>query len=919
MSQPIWSTSPGSLGSFPAKVIVSAGTFIAGDSYTIVTIGNTDFTLIGASSNTVGITFTATGAGSGTGTANTIPRITVIVVAQPVLPAISVTYTLISGTLPQGLTLSTLGVISGFPGLVISDTTYTFVIRATDNLSNIRDRTFSMLISGVASPEFTTPEGSLFIVENTPWIEDSTWVEYDIKYDNPVPDNEVAIRVIQGQLPPGLEINAKGLIRGYASPPTINVNLGSVNTSITTVNSNIITGPSTKDFRIGRPIIFSGTSFGGIIAGQTYFISFIFDQSSFTISTSANGETTTLSNDVGFMTAILPNIAVGQPTIRTYSFTLKLESLLGSDLASYSIQVRNQNATEGLDKNENTRVPTIYNTRPPTYLITEDTPYFGYYVLPPDSQGFTYSPTQNAFIGKISSDNEFSFKVIGKDFDDNVLNYSFQALPLGLTGDTSTGWIAGNPVIAGNSISEFSFRVAVNKAINPGITSPDFSFSFIIINDLVGDVVWITPANLGQIENSSISTLSVVAESDVALAYRLIDGNLPPNLTLTSDGNISGTVAYQPTNTLLGENDATTFTFTVQAYAPLFSTVVQSTRTFTLTVTQEYVQPTDTLYIKCAPSIQDRNLIRDLLNDEHLIPNEYLYRPEDPNFGKATNVTYVHAYGIYANDLDAYVAAVTKNHYWRNITLGEINTAVAKNDQGEIIYEVVYSSVIDNLINPEGVSVSKEILWPRFIDLNLGPWYTSVTNLYTSYIGASVQGQSLLTENINNISTESLFTIETESGQPAYYTSLTSGLARILYPNSLPNMREQVGDVLGQEYNFRLYPKWMTSQQANGSTLGFTPAWVICYTKPGFAEIVKTNIENNWKTPINDPIRLNQINFKIDRFTVDKSLTYNYDNNLVPATWTGLPSATPVPDPKDSKDFFVLFPRETILPDETQY
>ena len=175
----------------------------------------------------------------------------------------------------------------------------------------------------------------------------------------------------------------------------------------------------------------------------------------------------------------------------------------------------------------------------------------------------------------------------------------------------------------------------------------------------------------------------------------------------------------------------------------------------------------------------------------------------------------------------------------------------------------------------------------------MGPWYTSVTNLYTSY---------------------------NKSVQPAYYTSLSSGLARILYPDSLPNMREQVGDELGQEYNFRLYPKWMTSQQANGSTLGFTPAWVICYTKPGFSETVKTNIENNWINPATtDVLTLNQINFKIDRFTVDKSLTYNYDNNLVPATWTGLPSATPVPDPKDSKDFFVLFPRETILPDETQY
>jgi len=91
-------------------------------------------------------------------------------------------------------------------------------------------------------------------------------------------------------------------------------------------------------------------------------------------------------------------------------------------------------------------------------------------------------------------------------------------------------------------------------------------------------------------------------------------------------------------------------------------------------------------------------------------------------------------------------------------------------------------------------------------------------------------------------------------------------------------------------------------------------------TEFSYANEIKNNIENNWINPATtDVITLNQINFKIDRFTVDKSLTYNYDNNLVPATWTGLPSATPVPDPKDSKDFFVLFPRETILPDETQY
>lgn len=49
---------------------INAGGFVPGNTYVIKTVGTTDFTLIGAASNTVGLTFTATGAGSGTGVAN---------------------------------------------------------------------------------------------------------------------------------------------------------------------------------------------------------------------------------------------------------------------------------------------------------------------------------------------------------------------------------------------------------------------------------------------------------------------------------------------------------------------------------------------------------------------------------------------------------------------------------------------------------------------------------------------------------------------------------------------------------------------------------------------------------------------------------------------------------------------------------
>lgn len=807
--------------------------------------------------------------------------------ASAVLPAVTVTYAIISGSLPTGLFMTEDGLIYGIPNNVPENTLYTFVVRATDNFQSIRDRTFNLTVTGAQSPSLTTPSGLLFSQN------DSVWVEYPITYNNPIPNNPVALRVTQGQLPPGLEINEFGLIRGYPNPPISNVTLPLVNTAIVATSSNVITCFSTVGFTVGRPVIFTGTTFGGIISGSTYYVKEIFGNgTTFTVSNTSGGTISTFADAAGYMTASLPSVSQGQPTVQTYSFTIELDSPLGSDSEGYSITIANQQAPANIggdSKPLNTRVPTILNTRPATYNIGLNDVDYSYYILPPNSNGFTYPPDQNAYIGKFSSDDKFTFKILGKDFDNNQLEYVFANLPLGLTGDSSTGWISGNPIISDNTINQFSFSVAAQKAINPSLQTPSVKFSFIIKNDIEGIVDWLTPNNLGVVSNGLLSTLKVQAESDVALKYRLVNGStLPPNLTLLDNGEISGVVAYQPTDSFLPPNSTVDFTFTIEAYSELFS-VVSSTRTFTVTVDIQFGQPTDTLYIKCTPSVSDRNLLSGLLTNTEIIPNDYLYRESDPYFGKSSNVVYEHAYGIYASDFEDYVASVTKNHYWRQITLGEIKTAIARNDAGEIIYEVVYSEVIDNLINPMGASVSKEVIWPRFIPLELGPYYTSEEDIFTSY------------------------------GLPDYYTSLTPGFAKQLYPNSLPNMREQVGDVLGQEFNSNLLPKWMTSQQLNGSTTGFVPAWVICYTKPGFAETIKNNINTMWVDVVGNPYRLNIINFKIDRFTVDKSTTFNYDNNLSPPAWTGLPSASPTPTPLDSNNFYVLFPRQTILPDTTQY
>jgi hypothetical protein len=147
--------------------------------------------------------------------------------------------------------------------------------------------------------------------------------------------------------------------------------------------------------------------------------------------------------------------------------------------------------------------------------------------------------------------------------------------------------------------------------------------------------------------------------------------------------------------------------------------------------------------------------------------------------------------------------------------LGNIEVAQARNAAGEVIYEVVYSRVIDNLLNDAGQSVSKEVNLAFPIN--------------------------------ENDSTE----------------------ISVVFPNSLINMRDQVIDTVGQVGN--VLPTWMLSKQATGRVLGFTPAWVIAYAKPGRGEQIAYNIRTQFGS------QLNLIDFKVDRYELDALLTRNWD------------------------------------------
>lgn len=554
----------------------------------------------------------------------------------------------------------------------------------------------------------------------------------------------------------------------------------------------------------------------------------------------------------------------GTPIVKRYSFTLQLSSDLGNDSIVYLIEVRNQR----ISNPPHSRKPVIYNSRPLLLPLNPDDPYYGFYCGP---DNVLHTVNGNEF---------FTFKVLGHDFDGDALRYSFSTLPTGLVGDPETGWITGTPVIVNESINDFVISVSVSKLSRPLITSPTEQFRLRVINDVVEDIKWTTPSDLGVINNNTVSELFVNATSERELFYVLTDGKLPPNLTVLDNGLISGRVAFQPTGNLLPLDAETEFTFAVTAVARNL-TSLRSTKTFTLTVKQYYNDPIENIYFKVTPTITARQVINSLLTDTSLIPTSYLYRPDDFYFGKSSYIKIIQAFGMYASSLPEYMAAIQKNHYYRNIVLGALKTARALDDNGNVLYEVVYTEIIDDLVNNAGISIPEEITWPRPISLNLGPWTINNGTLYSS------------------------------SG--TIYTSYTPGSVQTLYPGSIDNMRTRVVTDIGQNTDSRLLPKWMISQQENGETLGFVKCWVICYTLPGKSSIIKSNIENNWGHT------LNEIDCTFDRYLIDKTSTYNWNTKLLVPAWTELPSEVPDYNNIDKHDLPVLFPRRTILPKDNNY
>ena len=118
----------------------------------------------------------------------------------------SLSYSLVSGTLPPGLSLSSNGLISGTLSTnVIFSTTYIFSLSATDGRNTSSTRQFSITVND-RSPVWSTSTTLAIFTKNSPYSVTVAATEDDM--------GEITYSLVSGTLPTGLSLSSNGVISG---------------------------------------------------------------------------------------------------------------------------------------------------------------------------------------------------------------------------------------------------------------------------------------------------------------------------------------------------------------------------------------------------------------------------------------------------------------------------------------------------------------------------------------------------------------------------------------------------------------------------------------------------------------------------------------------------------------------------------
>jgi hypothetical protein len=809
------------------------------------------------------------------------------------------TFKFISGELPPGMQVVPTGYLQGVPTLSNSITTSTsenfrFTIRATNSQGHVCDQAFSLSVTNVYGPVIEPFSANVY---NLGSHFDGTYYSQQLTVIEPNPNTTIIWSNV-GVLPPGITLSSTGLLSGYILP---------------TAETGTF-GPSGYDaVSYNGPVV----SAGNFVTGTEYLINSL-GTTDFTLVGAQNNNLKTgfiaTGPGMGTGTAYLAsqitltskqNIDIGpydfNQTNQTisYSFTIHAYDGANYDLQNYIITVVSRigftadNTYIFSDSSDlridisNTYTPVLLNSSKPlptgragsyyafkfdgldfqddpiAYSLSDIGGTFDAYIFEVDA-GFDYGGSGPSN-GPENPPTPTSAERGGVGFDSAGLIGSNKFNLPGLILDTNTGWIYGKLDSQNTSYQTYNFGVVVSKTRN-GVVYSSRSVFFIlpVLGDVNNVINWITPSDLGTIDNGSISEIALEAKSieGKPLVYSLVDAagvsiRLPQGLELISTqqnnqylGLLAGRVTFEAFSvddyvTAFDGNKMTidkVYTFTVQASTddatynndgslntPPSAFAIQE---FTLRLNIIDQEPYDNLYLEALPAWDQRQIFNSVISNTEIFVPELIYRPGDPWFGVTDKIEMLFLSGLQADDLNTYVNAMMENHYTKTYSFGDIKTASVLDNNYNVKYEVVYIDAID----PEELSaVDARVARkgpPQELDLT-----TTIANPYIDANGNEF---------------------------------------KIVYPNSSENMVKELIQNVGY-YDQSSLPPWMTSNQPNPNNpnkfdtpLGFTRAVVLTYTIPGASKLIAYRLRNSG-------INFNNIDFTVDRYSVDDVYTTNFN------------------------------------------
>ena len=691
----------------------------------------------------------------------------------------AITYSMIAGSLPAGMQVTTDGLLTGTPAEVAKRTLYTFVVRATAGTA-ITDRTFSLDVQGADTPTFTTASGQLQLDDSTSvglyWVIDGSSVSLQMQATDTDTraGQSLVYEITQGTLPPGVTMSKSGLISGIVQ--------------------------LTDDQRFGARGGYDGSGSEDEFDG-------VFDR---TVNTKS------ISKNFDFIVRVSDGTSFVEQNNSIFVYSADFWRVSNTAITIDKTEIDGSPLTMDLSAN-----------RRPVFRTGSD-------------------------LGTFRHDNALVVKIDVEDFDplQGDLEYSIQSgsLPAGVSIDINSGELYGQLARQSAVEKTYNFTVRANRVVATGVNVfTDQAFTMKVIGELDIGIAFTTPTVIGTLTADIPSLLSVEAvaeDTNRVLTYSVTSGSLPTGITLSKQGNFLG--AIDPSD-FTDSTRAYTFTVTVSDQYQSAAT----SKEFTLNINIPYTKVEYGNMSGHATSFIDQNIFYNISQDISINSPEYIFRPEDSNFGMKVKPDMLMMAGLEAQTLTAFQQQMEQNHAPKTLYFGDIKTAIAK-EGTTTKYEVVYIEVKDNLVNKSGSAVSSSIkLRNEIAKPLLGPRASSM-NATADYVDYE-------------ITTDGGLSFSTSGSKVRYANQLSADLGFIetIYPNAVANMRSRMKRLGHKEWDY--LPLWMKTTQAGDlAPLGYVTAVPICYCKPGTSALIKKRIEDK-------ALNFKNIAFTIDRYVVSKS------------------------------------------------